>query len=88
MGGRRQQTLVILLALAGITACSCPCSCPAHAQPWPSKPIRWLVPVAAGGATDVVARLLQEPVGRYLGTTIVVENRPGGAGIIVRTYPR
>jgi tripartite-type tricarboxylate transporter receptor subunit TctC len=54
----------------------------AHAQQWPSKPIRWLVPVAAGGATDVVARLLQEPVGKLLGGTIVVENRPGGAGVI------
>lgn len=54
----------------------------AHAQQWPSKPIRWLVPVAAGGATDVVARLLQEPVGKLLGGTIEVENRPGGAGVI------
>jgi tripartite-type tricarboxylate transporter receptor subunit TctC len=53
-----------------------------QAQQWPSKPIRWLVPVAAGGATDVVARLLQEPVGKLLGGTIVVENRPGGAGVI------
>jgi tripartite-type tricarboxylate transporter receptor subunit TctC len=51
-------------------------------QPWPAKPIRWLVPVAAGGATDVVARLLQEPVAKRLGTSIIVENRPGGAGII------
>jgi tripartite-type tricarboxylate transporter receptor subunit TctC len=78
MGGSRRRMLIVLLALTGMTVGSCS----AQAQPWPSKPIRWLVPVAAGGATDVVARLLQEPVGRYLGATIVVENRPGGAGII------
>jgi len=71
-------TPVVLLALAGLAADAVP----ARAQQWPSKPVHWLVPVAAGGATDVVARLLQEPVGRRLGTTIVVENRPGGAGII------
>jgi tripartite-type tricarboxylate transporter receptor subunit TctC len=78
MDGSRRRMLIVLLALTGMTVGSCS----AQAQPWPSKPIRWLVPVAAGGATDVVARLLQEPVGRYLGTTIVVENRPGGAGVI------
>jgi tripartite-type tricarboxylate transporter receptor subunit TctC len=63
-------------------SCLVAISLAAHAQQWPSKPIRWLVPVAAGGATDVVARLLQEPVGKLLGGTIVVENRPGGAGMI------
>jgi tripartite-type tricarboxylate transporter receptor subunit TctC len=78
---RGRSARIALLVLASMTACFGP----ARAQPretWPSKPIRWLVPVAAGGATDVVARLLQDPVGRSLGTTIVVENRPGGAGII------
>jgi tripartite-type tricarboxylate transporter receptor subunit TctC len=54
----------------------------AQAQAWPSKPIRWLVPVAPGGATDIVARLLQGPVGKRLGGSIIVENRTGGAGII------
>lgn len=47
-----------------------------------SAPMRWIVPVAAGGALDITARLLQEPVGRALGATIVVENRTGGAGVI------
>jgi tripartite-type tricarboxylate transporter receptor subunit TctC len=75
---RGRSARLALLVLASTMACLGS----AWAQPWPSKPIRWLVPVAAGGATDVVARLLQEPVGRSLGTTIVVENRPGGAGVI------
>ncbi len=53
-----------------------------HAQQWPSKPIRWLVPVAPGGATDATARLLQDPVSKILGQPIIVENKPGGAGTI------
>src|SRR5262245_54736704 len=55
---------------------------PSHAQPWPTKPIRWLVPVAPGGATDVVARFLQAPIARRLNGQIIVENRTGGAGMI------
>ena len=78
MGGKLQHALVALFGFAAITAGASS----ADAQQWPNKPIRWLVPVAAGGATDVVARLLQEPVAKRLGTSIIVENRPGGAGII------
>src|SRR5262249_33679895 len=77
-GTRMIPIFVVLLALAGSAADVAP----ARAQQWPSKPVHWLVPVAAGGATDVVARLLQEPVGRRLGGTIVVGNRPGGAGVL------
>jgi tripartite-type tricarboxylate transporter receptor subunit TctC len=78
MGGKLQHALVALFGFAAIAAGASS----ADAQQWPNKPIRWLVPVAAGGATDVVARLLQEPVAKRLGTSIIVENRPGGAGII------
>ena len=54
----------------------------AQAQDWPSRPIRFVVPVAPGGATDVTARLLQEPISKALGVPIIVENKPGGAGVI------
>jgi tripartite-type tricarboxylate transporter receptor subunit TctC len=56
---------------------------PAHAQaPWPSKPIKLVVPYAAGGSTDVVGRVIAEYLGQRLGQNIVVENRPGkGASI-------
>ncbi|MES2979942.1 MAG: tripartite tricarboxylate transporter substrate binding protein [Pseudomonadota bacterium] len=56
----------------------------AHSQqaPWPDKPIRWIVPTAPGGPTDMVARLLGEKVGQALGQPIVIENRAGAGHAI------
>ena len=54
----------------------------AEAETWPSRPIRVIVPVVPGGATDATARLLQEPLSKALGVPVIVENRPGGAGVI------
>lgn len=54
----------------------------AQAQPWPSRPIRIIVPFAAGGTTDLGARLIAEHLARPLGAQIVVENRAGAFGII------
>jgi tripartite-type tricarboxylate transporter receptor subunit TctC len=49
---------------------------------WPDRPIRMLVPAPGGGPTDIVARLVAEPLARALGQPIVVDNRGGGAGNI------
>src|SRR5690606_37982640 len=49
---------------------------------WPNRPVRFIVPSAAGGGADTVARLLAQHIGTELKQTIVVENRPGGSGII------
>ena len=53
-----------------------------RAQPYPSKPIRYIVPVAAGGGNDMIARVVAERWGRVLGQTFVVENQSGGGGVI------
>lgn len=54
----------------------------AQAQAWPTKPIRLIVPAPAGGGQDVAARALGERLGALLGQQIVVDNKPGAAGII------
>ncbi len=55
--------------------------CNLFAQAWPSKPIRLIVPAAAGAAPDVVARLLADRLGAALAQAIIVDNRPGAGGI-------
>lgn len=52
----------------------------AHAQWAPARPLRFVVPFAAGGATDIVARVLSEPMGERLGQAVAVENRTGAGG--------
>src|ERR1700712_1936115 len=58
-----------LLAVLGTTA---------QAQPYPSKTIRWVVPYAAGGGSDFLARTISQALGTQVGQTILVDNKPGG----------
>jgi len=55
---------------------------PARAETWPSKPIRWVVAYPAGGGSDFLARQLAPQLGKQLGQTIIIDNRPGAAGMI------
>ncbi len=67
------RALVLLLAFAWMASA---------AGQYPSKPIRVLVPFGAGSSTDIVMRILAQPLGQALGQPVVVENKPGADGAI------
>jgi len=74
----RRASMLACVAAAGMA----PFAAPAQAQAWPSKPIRWVVAYPAGGGSDFLARQLAPQLGKQLGQTIVIDNRPGAAGMI------
>ena len=53
-----------------------------HADTWPTKPLRLIVPFAPGGSSEIVARALAGEMGKTIGQSVFVENKPGGAGNI------
>jgi tripartite-type tricarboxylate transporter receptor subunit TctC len=54
----------------------------AHAQAWPSKPIRWIVPYPPGGITDSATRMVVQKVQEQTGWTIIVDNKPGANSLL------
>jgi tripartite-type tricarboxylate transporter receptor subunit TctC len=72
----RQQRIIFAALLAALSAISAPVS----AQDYPSRPITLVVPYAAGGGNDLMARIASEKMSRTLGQQVVIENRPGAGG--------
>src|SRR5262249_46941100 len=73
------------LSTSGLCALAILMSAPVGAQQYPAKPITIIVPFAAGGPTDVVARLVGEYMSRTLGQTVIVEDIGGAGGTIGMT---
>jgi len=73
------RRLIAAIALASIAAL-------AQAQAWPSKPIKWVVPFAPGGTTDILARTVGEKLALALGQPVIIENKPGAGGGVGAEY--
>jgi tripartite-type tricarboxylate transporter receptor subunit TctC len=74
------MTKAYLLVCSMLALVACPASAPAEAS-YPSRPVRLIVPYAAGGPTDLAARQLAEVLRVHLGGPVIVENRGGAGGI-------
>jgi tripartite-type tricarboxylate transporter receptor subunit TctC len=67
---------------AFIGACALAASSAAYAQAWPASPVRWIVPVTAGGPVDLVTRIVAQPLSASLGQPVVVEVRASASSIV------
>jgi tripartite-type tricarboxylate transporter receptor subunit TctC len=74
------NTLLKALGVASLLAATM--ITPAHAQPYPNKTIKFIVPFTAGSGTDIVARAVAETMSKNMGQPIIVENKPGAGGTI------
>jgi tripartite-type tricarboxylate transporter receptor subunit TctC len=70
----RSSTILLTLAVLAVPGA-------ALAEDWPSRPVTMVVPFAAGGPMDTLARVLQPTLGETLGKPIIIENQPGGGGM-------
>ena len=78
-GARQTRRTIITGAAAATFAALAP---PARAESWPVRPVKIIVPVAAGTATDLTARIFGEKLGSLWGQPIVVDNKTGGDGLV------
>jgi tripartite-type tricarboxylate transporter receptor subunit TctC len=79
---RRRSRRVLLATFAAAALLGASASLRAQPTPWPNKPLKLLVGFPAGGASDVMARLIADKLAQGLGQAVVVDNRPGAAGTL------
>src|SRR5688572_23527069 len=75
-----RRTVLVLSTLLSVGACGL--ANLAHAQSWPSKPVRLVVPYPPGGGNDNLGRLFAQKLGERLGQPFIVENKPGAGTLI------
>lgn len=73
---RRRRAAVVAFCLVATLAS------PAFSQTWPTRPVHLIVPFAAGGANDIVARLIQPDLEKALGQPVIIENKPAATGTV------
>src|SRR5262249_1109700 len=70
----------LTVALVGVTLAAA--ASPASAQTWPARTITAISPISAGNAVDIIGRVVFDQMSKQLGVPIIIENRPGGGGLI------
>src|SRR5439155_6076372 len=74
-GGGSVKGFAKVVGLVALLLCTA-----SFAQTWPAKPIKWVVPFAPGGTTDILARTIGEKLSVALGRPVITENKPGAGG--------
>ena len=81
----QRRTIFNWSAMAAVTTLTLGATGSALAQGYPNKVIKLQVPFAPGGTTDIIGRVIAEPLGKALGQTVIVENKAGGGGVVGAT---
>ena len=81
-GVTKIRNLIACVCITALIAGAVPRQAAAQAAPFPNKPIRIVIPFAAGGFADITMRVLAEKLGARLNQRVIIENRPGGGGVV------